>query len=171
MIQKNLRAPWSILKFCRAMSELSNVSSAAASNIVPGNPPVGTCSSSGCDGSHKGYDPISESELIAVEMATLKVGYWTLSEDKKILISRFTCRNFKAAVSFINAAAEVAERCDIQHHPDLHLTQYRNVEVNVFTHAVGGLTKFDFNLARELDKIEVDYSPKWLKDSGLRSIR
>lgn len=147
------------------MSErVSSIASASSASL-------GSCSSSGCDGTHPGYDPVTDAELIAAEMATLKAGYWTLSEDNKMLTRCFTCRHFKAAIAFINAAADVAERSDIQHHPDLHLTQYRNISVNIFTHAVGGLTKFDFNLARELDKIDVDYSPKWLKESGLACLK
>lgn len=146
-----------------AMSELVG----AAKNASVSTTSLGSCSSGGCDGLHPGYHPISDADLIEAEMNTLKEGYWTLSEDKKMLTRSFVCRNFKSAVAFINAAAEVAERSDVNHHPDLHLTQYRNIDVNIFTHAVGGLTKFDFHLARELDKIEVDYSPKWLKDSGL----
>jgi 4a-hydroxytetrahydrobiopterin dehydratase len=109
------------------------------------------------------YDPVKDSEAIDEEMRKLKAGFWTLAEDKKSISSSFTCRHFKAAVAFINAAAEIAERADMNHHPDLHLTSYRNIEVKVCTHAAGGLTKFDFKLARELDGIEVDYSPAWLK--------
>ncbi len=49
------------------------------------------------------------------------------------------------------------------HHPDLHLTNFREVEVCISTHAVGGLTYPDFVLAAKLDMIDADYSPKWLK--------
>ncbi|KAJ1443326.1 pterin 4 alpha carbinolamine dehydratase-domain-containing protein [Ochromonadaceae sp. CCMP2298] len=96
-------------------------------------------------------------------MATLKPGHWNLAQDIKSISRVFTCRNFKAAVDFINRAAEVAERADIQHHPDLHLTQYRDVVVTCWTHAAEGLTQYDFKLARALDSVGVDYSPKWLK--------
>ena len=49
------------------------------------------------------------------------------------------------------------------HAPHSFSHGYREVEVNVSTHAAGGLTKFDFVLAAKLDAIGVDYSPKWLK--------
>eukprot|EP00798_Chlamydomonas_sp_ICE-L_P019220 gene19220-25840_t len=66
-------------------------------------------------------------------------------------------------VKFFNQAAEVAEAEG--HHPDLHLINYREVEVVVSTHAAGGLTMFDFVLCAKLDAIEgVEYSPKWLKE-------
>lgn len=37
------------------------------------------------------------------------------------------------------------------------------VEVNVLTHAVSGITMADLVLAAKLDAIEVEYSPKWVK--------
>ncbi len=43
----------------------------------------------------------------------------------------------------------------------------RDVEVVVTTHAAGGLTHFDFVLAAKLDELEVDYSPKWLREHPL----
>jgi 4a-hydroxytetrahydrobiopterin dehydratase len=50
------------------------------------------------------------------------------------------------------------------HHPDFHLTNYRDVTIEIFTHKLGGLTMNDFVLAKHLtDEVSVDYSPKWLK--------
>ena len=49
---------------------------------------------------------------------------------------------------------------------DIHLTMYRQIEVVIWTHAIGGLTQSDFILAREMEKIKVDYSPKWLETHG-----
>ena len=37
------------------------------------------------------------------------------------------------------------------HHPDLHLSGYRNVVLELYTHAVGGLTENDFILAAKID--------------------
>ena len=51
------------------------------------------------------------------------------------------------------------------HHPDVHLTNYRDVRVVLSTHAVGGLTLPDFILAAKLDALPWgDYSPKWLRE-------
>ena len=77
-------------------------------------------------------------------------------------ISRsFTARNFQAALDAINAIGAIAEREN--HHPDLHLTGYRNVEIVLYTHSLGGLSINDIELAKEIDTVEVQYSPKWLK--------
>lgn len=51
-----------------------------------------------------------------------------------------------------------------QHHPDLHLTGYRNVEVVLWTHAAGGLTENDLIMAGLIDAIPVAYSPKWRRE-------
>ena len=43
------------------------------------------------------------------------------------LSRKFTAKNFQAALDFVVAAGAVAER--VGHHPDLHITSYKNVEV------------------------------------------
>mmetsp|Transcript_524 Transcript_524/g.716 ORF Transcript_524/g.716 Transcript_524/m.716 type:complete len:153 (-) Transcript_524:133-591(-) len=137
-------------------------------STLEGTPPttgegsIGRCHACGCVGPNPGYDAMTAAE-VEEEMKTLKPGYWTMGDDKKSISRSFICRNFKAAISYINAAADIAEDPAVSHHPDIHLTQYRNIEVRLFTHAVSGLTRYDFTLARALDSISVDYSPKWLK--------
>ena len=42
---------------------------------------------------------------------------------------------------------------DEQHHPDLHLVQYRRVSVELYTHAIHGLSENDFILASKIDAI------------------
>lgn len=86
---------------------------------------------------------------------------WALNEEGRI-VRTFTARNFMAALSFINAAGEIAEREG--HHPDLHITSYRNVTVELYTHSLNGLSENDFILAEMLDAIPVTYSPKWLRE-------
>lgn len=70
----------------------------------------------------------------------------------------------QCAMDFINGVSAVAE--EEGHHPDFHLTNYRDVRVDVTTHAIGGLSLHDFVLAAKLDQIEVTYSPKWLRENG-----
>jgi 4a-hydroxytetrahydrobiopterin dehydratase len=99
--------------------------------------------------------------------ATLDSRIWTLAEDCKSISRAFVARNFMAAMSFLNKVAEIAESEGMKHHPDMHLTSYRNVKIDIYTHAVGGLSEFDFKLAKAMDDIPVDYSPKWAKERGL----
>lgn len=86
---------------------------------------------------------------------------WELNPQKTALSRTFVAKNFVAAIDFFNQVRDVAETEG--HHPDLHLTDYRNVVVNMSTHAVGGLTMPDLVVAAKIDDIEVKYSPKWLK--------
>ena len=58
-----------------------------------------------------------------------------------------------AALTFFNKIGQIAEEQD--HHPDLHLTGYRNVAIEIWTHAVGGLTENDFILAAKIDALPV----------------
>ena len=66
------------------------------------------------------------------------------------------------AIKFFNAVAELAEAEG--HHPDLHLTNYRNVTMELSTHAINGLSLYDFVMASKIDALPVEYSPKWLRE-------
>ena len=61
------------------------------------------------------------------------------------------CKHFLEAIRLINEIAEVAE--SEQHHPDLHLTGYRNVRIELTTHAIGGLSENDFIVAAKIDEL------------------
>ena len=74
----------------------------------------------------------------------------------------FTAKNFQAALDAINAMGAVAEA--ESHHPNFHLTNYREVLVEIWTHSLGGLTENDLILAQALDtRVRIEYSPKWLQ--------
>ena len=45
---------------------------------------------------------------------------------------------------------------DEGHHPDLHLTNWRDVRVDLSTHAIGGLSLPDLVLAAKIDALEVE---------------
>ena len=75
----------------------------------------------------------------------------------------FTAKNFRSALDALNAMGRIAE--EENHHPDFHLTGYRNVCVELYTHSVGGITQNDIALAQRLsEQVKVVYSPKWLKE-------
>ena len=55
------------------------------------------------------------------------------------------------------APAEVAEVAeDDGHHPDLHIEGYRNVTVELWTHAIAGLSENDFICAANVDHLVGD---------------
>ena len=81
---------------------------------------------------------------------------WTLAPDGKSISRDLLMGDFAAAVELINAIASAAETDG--HHPDLHLTGYRKLRVELTTHAIGGLSENDFILAAKIQKL-----PKTLK--------
>ncbi len=100
---------------------------------------------SACEG---GVTPMSESEA-KEQMAALPG--WTLSEDCKMISRKLKCSNFVDGMKLLERVAEVAE--SEQHHPDLHLTGYRLVRIDLTTHAIDGLSENDFIVAAKIDKI------------------
>lgn len=76
---------------------------------------------------------------------------WALSADSVRIRRDLKCKNFVAAMQMLQRVAEVAER--EQHHPDLHLTSYRMVAIEIYTHAIGGLSENDFILAAKIDAV------------------
>jgi 4a-hydroxytetrahydrobiopterin dehydratase len=76
---------------------------------------------------------------------------WQLTHDASRIRRDWQFKNFRECVKFFNNVAALAER--EQHHPDLHLVGYRNAWVEIFTHAIGGLSENDFILAAKIDAI------------------
>lgn len=66
----------------------------------------------------------------------------------------FTSVSFPAGAALLTAFAEAAEA--IQHHPDMEIRYPGNVEVVLTTHATGGLTTLDVDLARQYSAIAAD---------------
>ena len=79
---------------------------------------------------------------------------WQLTADGQRVRREWRLKDFQASLAFCNAIGKIAEAEG--HHPDLHLTGYRNVAVEIFTHAVGGLTENDFILAAKIDEVPVN---------------
>lgn len=76
---------------------------------------------------------------------------WQLSDDGKMISRRVKRKNFMDAMRLLQQVAEVAEQQ--QHHPDLHLTGYRQVRIDLTTHAIGGLSENDFIVAAKIDAL------------------
>ena len=51
----------------------------------------------------------------------------------------------------MNRVGELAEAQD--HHPDIRIHGYRNVELELSTHSIGGLSQNDFIMAAKTDEI------------------
>ena len=91
--------------------------------------------------------PLSPSEI--AELLTHVTG-WQQESHQKIW-REFTFKNFVQAVDFINRIADIAEYED--HHPDVFLHDYKYVRVDLFTHAIKGLSRNDFIVAVKINEI------------------
>ncbi|MEI6660293.1 MAG: 4a-hydroxytetrahydrobiopterin dehydratase [bacterium] len=80
-----------------------------------------------------------------------QVPEWKLSLDGKSIKKNYTLKNFMEIIHFVNKVAEIAE--SEGHHPDLHIADYRNLEIDLSTHAIGGLSQNDFIMAAKIDKL------------------
>ncbi len=105
--------------------------------------------------------PILTEEEIQERMSTLTMWKLIKGENSYKLVRDFTCKNFQCCLNFISAAGAIAE--ERGHHPDLHLTEFRNMKIEIFSHGLSALTDNDFNLCRAIDTIKIEYSPKFLK--------
>jgi len=81
---------------------------------------------------------------------------WELSPEGKVIRKTYVMKGFPSAIRLINGILPVAEGED--HHPDLHLTGYRKLTVELSTHAIQGLSENDFILASKIEAL-----PKELK--------
>lgn len=79
---------------------------------------------------------------------------WKMTPDGKRIRREWRVKDFVEGLSFFERIGEIAEAED--HHPDLHLTSYRNLAVEIWTHAIGGLSENDFILAAKIDQVPVE---------------
>lgn len=101
-----------------------------------------------CEG---GVEPVT---LPEVEAQLMQLHGWKLTHDGQRIRKEWVVKNFMAGIEFFKRCAEVAEADG--HHPDLHLEGYRNLAVELWTHAIGGLSENDFILAAKIDQLPIE---------------
>ena len=109
-----------------------------------GLPPLVQRRCTPCEG---GAEPLP---ISAAQQLLQDVRGWELVDGRRIR-KTVSCKDFLDAVGLIRQIAPIAEAED--HHPDLHLTGYRRLTIELSTHAVGGLTENDFILAAKIDQL------------------
>lgn len=77
---------------------------------------------------------------------------WTLG--KTTLERTWVLKDFEQAFDLAGRIAVLAER--EQHHPDIHLEDYKRLRVVLSTHAIGDLSTNDFILAWQIDDAAKD---------------
>jgi 4a-hydroxytetrahydrobiopterin dehydratase len=101
-----------------------------------------------CEGGVDPYTPEQAREQLK------RLDGWRLTHDGQRIRKDWKVKNFMAGMAFFNKCAEVAEAD--AHHPDLHIEGYRNVSVELWTHAIGGLSENDFILAAKIDALPIE---------------
>jgi 4a-hydroxytetrahydrobiopterin dehydratase len=84
----------------------------------------------------------------AIESRLAELEGWEREGDA--ITKTFKCGDFVGSVEFVQKLVEPAE--DMGHHPDLSLS-WDEVRVTITTHAAGGLTNSDFELAKRIDAL------------------
>lgn len=107
--------------------------------------PLATRTCKPCEGGAEPL-PVSAAQVLLQELKG-----WELIEGGKAIRKTVKCKDFLDAVALIQRIAPIAEAQD--HHPDLHLTGYRRLAIELSTHAIGGLSENDFILAAKLDPL------------------
>ncbi len=87
-------------------------------------------------------------EQTEIEKRLVDLTGWTAVDGK--LVKRFKFDDFAASLEMVNKAGEIAEAAN--HHPDIKLG-WGYAEFEITTHDGGGITEFDFDLARKIDAI------------------
>ncbi|MFW6141461.1 MAG: 4a-hydroxytetrahydrobiopterin dehydratase [Candidatus Saliniplasma sp.] len=63
---------------------------------------------------------------------------------------KFSFKNFKESMEFVNGVAEIAE--NEGHHPDIYIS-WNKVKFVLYTHAIEGLSENDFIMASKIDDL------------------
>jgi 4a-hydroxytetrahydrobiopterin dehydratase len=103
-----------------------------------------------CEPCEGGVDPCP---LPMVQQQLVRLPGWYLTHHNQRIRKDWTVKNFMAGMGFLNQVADLAEADG--HHPDIHLESYKNVSIELWTHAIGGLSENDFILAAKIDQLPI----------------
>jgi 4a-hydroxytetrahydrobiopterin dehydratase len=78
---------------------------------------------------------------------------WTVV-DGRAIVAEFVAPTYLAAAELVSRIAEIAEAN--VHHPDIELRYPGRVHVTLTTHATGGLTTLDVDVARLISATATD---------------
>lgn len=86
---------------------------------------------------------------IDLELKSLK-SEWVLVKNNQMIECLIPLNNFNQGISVIQSIGLLAE--ESWHHPELTLS-FKTLLIRIWTHEANGLTKKDFELARQIEKI------------------
>ena len=101
-----------------------------------------------CEACEGGVIPLNMTEA---KILLAQIPGWEVAPDAKRISREYVFKNFVGALAFVNQVGELAE--SEGHHPDLHLTNYKHLEIVLSTHAIKGLSNNDFILAAKINEL------------------
>ena len=84
----------------------------------------------------------------AIDAALARLPEWSREGDT--LVRTYGRRDWLDAIALLNTVAPEAERRN--HHPDVSITDYRNITFRLTTHSKGGITQRDVDLATWIEE-------------------
>jgi 4a-hydroxytetrahydrobiopterin dehydratase len=100
-----------------------------------------------CNQCEGGIPPLDEKEI--AEYRKNISDDWKVIENKKIL-KEYLFVNYRQSMDFVNKVANLAE--EEGHHPVMHVF-YGRVLIELWTHAIDGLSENDFIMAFKIDAL------------------
>lgn len=103
---------------------------------------------------------MSELKLLSleeIERCLVSRPLWKLHNTK--LYRKFQAKSFHEAMEFMKRVGEISD--EYHHHPNLHLTDYKTVEIELSTPRLNGITEMDIQMIDLFDRIPVEYSLLW----------
>lgn len=104
-----------------------------------------------CEPCEGGIDPCP---LPYVRDQLEKLPGWYLTNDNQRIRKDWTVKDFMTGLAFFQAVAVLAE--EDGHHPDLHLENYKDLSIELWSHAISGLSENDFILAAKIDQLPIE---------------
>jgi 4a-hydroxytetrahydrobiopterin dehydratase len=142
------------LVFCLATSTIYAHPLISRRQPIEGNDQFMDLTGKKCKACEGGVDPLSvqqENEFLS------QVPQWTIDrEDIHKITAEFTWKDFVQAMNFVNIVACIAE--EEGHHPNIGIV-YNKVILELYTHAIKGLSENDFIVAAKIDKAVEELKP------------
>lgn len=105
---------------------------------------------------HGGVKPLNSQEQ---EHLLQQIDGWKIDRSSSVnrLVKKITFYGFDELLEFVNNLVPIAE--GEKHHPDLHI-YFNKLKIELYTHAINGLSLSDYVLASKIDKMKIKKSDK-----------
>lgn len=100
---------------------------------------------------HRTCNSYTRLSYSAIRQRLTDIPEWRLVKRKSTLEARWLLKDFYSAIRLLVRVESLAKKAN--HHPDVHLTKYRNLRLQLTTHSANGLTAVDFILAEKISRL------------------